>query len=317
MKNIKFILLLVVLFVTQVYSSSHDKILLEDLKTFTVFKNRMTKGRRSRVLQMECVEGDGCQYFQPPSMQCTQIGFDGYNASWKCETQLQDYYYIGYTRVSCEGYKNPDDRYITRDSCGVRYSLYLTEKGKEHFYNDDSYSHSYNSYSNSNNRNRRNNNNYNESNDDSGFGILVIVAIAIVGYICYRFYKSWKEKRNGNNTNNNDDQPPPYGSWEDDYNNDHRDDDYNNHRHNNNRGNNNNQGSSSSSTASRIGDFFSGFMAGNGMRNRNSGYTTHNHTTNNYYNGSSSSRYRSRSRSRSRSPPRRRSPSPPHTYTSY
>jgi len=310
MRNIRFILFFLAFFIVQAYSSSYDKILLEDLKSFTVFKNRMTKGRRSRVLQLECVEGDACQYFQPSSMYCTQIGFDGYNASWKCDTQLQDYYYIGYTKVSCEGYKNPDDRYITRDSCGVRYSLYLTEKGKDHFYSDN----------NDNTRSRNNyrrNNNYNNNNtyddNDSGFYILVVIAIIIVGYICHRFYKSWKERHNRNNNNNNNDQPPPYGSWENDYDNDHRDDDnhhhhhYHRHRHNS----GSRTGFFSSSTTSRIADFLSGYMTGNNMRNRNDG----SHTTYNNYYGSSSSR--SRSRSRSRSPPRGRSSSPPQTYSSY
>ncbi|ORX78092.1 DUF1183-domain-containing protein [Anaeromyces robustus] len=133
MKNLKLVLFFIVLLLaTEVYSNhDYDKVLLENLKTFTVFKNRKTKGRRSKVLQMECVEGDACKYFQPHSMQCTQVGFDGYNASWKCETPLEDYYYIGYTKVSCEGYKNPYDKYITRDSCGVRCKFIIFDRKRE------------------------------------------------------------------------------------------------------------------------------------------------------------------------------------------
>jgi len=194
-KHIFFMTIFLAILVLAQSSHNYDKLLLQDLKTFTVFKNRVTKGRRSRVLQLECTEGDACQYFQPQSMQCIQIGFDGYNASWKCETQLEDYYYLGYTKVSCEGYSYPDDKYITRDSCGVRYSLYLTEKGKEHFRNN----------SNTHNHRRTNNNNEDDNNysSDSGFYLLVVIAIIIVIYIIYQFYKSWKETHNGNNTNNN------------------------------------------------------------------------------------------------------------------
>ncbi|KAG4096649.1 DUF1183-domain-containing protein [Neocallimastix lanati (nom. inval.)] len=327
-KHIFFMTIFLAILVLAQSSHNYDKLLLQDLKTFTVFKNRVTKGRRSRVLQLECTEGDACQYFQPQSMQCIQIGFDGYNASWKCETQLEDYYYLGYTKVSCEGYSYPDDKYITRDSCGVRYSLYLTEKGKEHFRNN----------SNTHNHRRTNNNNEDDNNysSDSGFYLLVVIAIIIVIYIIYQFYKSWKETHNGNNTNNNnnnnDDQPPPYGSWEDDYNNDHRDDDHRDDYHHRHSGNNNNSNSSGhgSSTASRLADLFTGFVTGNNMRNRNNGSSN----SSNYFYGSygdryssSSSRSRNRSRSRSRSRSNsnhrsrsnsnHRSPSPPRTYTSY
>jgi len=302
MNNINLLFLCIAtFFVTQVYSSSHhEKMLLEDLKSFTVYKHRKTEGRRSRVLQLECVEGDACQYYQPHSMQCRQVGFDGFNASWKCEAQLEDYYYIGYTKVSCEGYHNPNDKYITRGSCGVRYSLYLTEKGKEHFRYYDDYSYD------SNHHHHSSNNNNNSS--GGGSSIFIFISIAVVVYIIYKISK----KNNKNNTTNtNDDQPPPYGSWDNDYESRRQDEEY--MRRNNNRNNNSSSSSTFSSTAQRVGDFVSGYMVGNSMRNRN----RDNRTTNNYFYGSSSSRSRTRSRSRSRSRSRQRTPSPPRTYTSY
>ncbi|KNE54018.1 hypothetical protein AMAG_00014 [Allomyces macrogynus ATCC 38327] len=93
------------------------RVLLRDIDTLTFTKGAMTTGRRSRpVPQMECAGGDACwePNAQPEVMQC----------------KLEDYYRLGSTTVSCEGYDYPDDPYILAGSCGVRYSLHLTSKGR-------------------------------------------------------------------------------------------------------------------------------------------------------------------------------------------
>jgi len=51
-KHIFFMTIFLAILVLAQSSHNYDKLLLQDLKTFTVFKNRVTKGRRSRVLQV-------------------------------------------------------------------------------------------------------------------------------------------------------------------------------------------------------------------------------------------------------------------------
>jgi len=53
MKNKNYLFLfLIIIFVTKVYLFANDKVLLSDLKSFTVYKDRKTKGRRSEINQV-------------------------------------------------------------------------------------------------------------------------------------------------------------------------------------------------------------------------------------------------------------------------
>ncbi|KAI9331089.1 hypothetical protein BDR26DRAFT_922260 [Obelidium mucronatum] len=65
-------------------------------------------------------------------MQCYNRGFDGRDVQWECKADLEDLYRFGTTDVSCEGYAHKNDKYILAGSCGVEYTLYLTEKGKQY-----------------------------------------------------------------------------------------------------------------------------------------------------------------------------------------
>lgn len=44
---------------------------------------------------------------------------------------MEDLYRLGRTTVSCEGYSFSGDSNVLRGSCGVKYTLHLTEKGKD------------------------------------------------------------------------------------------------------------------------------------------------------------------------------------------
>ncbi|ORZ40380.1 hypothetical protein BCR44DRAFT_1495772 [Catenaria anguillulae PL171] len=111
---------------------SDDKVLLTDVQTLTLYKGKLTAGRRSPpVQQLMCVGGDACDYFEPPVMQCKNMGHDGREVQWRCESEMEDYYRLGTTTVTCEGYKNRNDKYILRGSCGVEYTLHLTDKGRD------------------------------------------------------------------------------------------------------------------------------------------------------------------------------------------
>lgn len=66
-------------------------------------------------------------------MRCTNQGYDydEEDIQWSCTADLPSEFKLGATDVICEGYRNADDKWILKGSCGVEYRLLLTEKGKE------------------------------------------------------------------------------------------------------------------------------------------------------------------------------------------
>ncbi|KAK9468427.1 hypothetical protein V1512DRAFT_204290 [Lipomyces arxii] len=94
----------------------------------------MTKGRRVKpILQLKLVGGSAKGLYEVDVMQCRNMGSgDGgpEDVQWKCTADVPGYFKLGRTDVICEGYNNPDDPYILRGSCGVEYTLQLTEAGK-------------------------------------------------------------------------------------------------------------------------------------------------------------------------------------------
>ena len=48
----------------------------------------------------------------------------------ECKTDMDNSYQFGHIEVSCEGYSHPDDAYILKGSCGLEYTLELTEEGR-------------------------------------------------------------------------------------------------------------------------------------------------------------------------------------------
>jgi len=46
---------------------------------------------------------------------------------------MEDLYRLGRTTVSCEGYHRAGDPLVLQGSCGVEYTLHLTEKGKDRY----------------------------------------------------------------------------------------------------------------------------------------------------------------------------------------
>lgn len=49
---------------------------------------------------------------------------------WECKTDMDNAYRFGGIEVSCEGYSHPADSHILRGSCGLEYTLELTEEGR-------------------------------------------------------------------------------------------------------------------------------------------------------------------------------------------
>ena len=86
-----------------------------------------TTGRRtSPVPQLTCVGGGACgSGAEPQVVHCTNIGVDYANGdpTWKCTAELENGVRLGTTDVICEGFRDRDDPYILRGSCGLEYTL--------------------------------------------------------------------------------------------------------------------------------------------------------------------------------------------------
>lgn len=108
------------------------RVLLSDVQTLTLHTGRMTTGRRSSpVPQAKAVGGTAQGQFVPSTIQCTNKGWDGLDAQWECRADLDNAFRFGETVVVCEGYDYPDDPYILAGSCGVEYTLELTQEGRD------------------------------------------------------------------------------------------------------------------------------------------------------------------------------------------
>lgn len=104
---------------------NNDKVLLGDVKVLTLHQNRMTSYRRtSPIAQLNCNGGTARhECHKVKTVQCKNVGFDGKDYNWKCESQLDSHLQLGKAIVSCEGYNYPDDPYVLVGSCGLKFTL--------------------------------------------------------------------------------------------------------------------------------------------------------------------------------------------------
>ncbi|KAF9913637.1 hypothetical protein BX616_009797 [Lobosporangium transversale] len=138
-RGIGFVTLLIALVllcssVAKAFGGSPKKVLLRDVQTLTLHRDRMTTGRRTRpVPQLSCTGGSACGDYEPEVVQCINAGFDGTDVQWKCEADLPDNMRFGELDVYCEGYNHPDDPYVLKGSCGLEYKLHYTNKFSSHY----------------------------------------------------------------------------------------------------------------------------------------------------------------------------------------
>jgi hypothetical protein len=68
-------------------------------------------------------------------MRCVNQGssYTSEDIEWACSAALPPTLRLERTEVICEGYESPDDPYVLRGSCGVEYSLGLTEEGMRRY----------------------------------------------------------------------------------------------------------------------------------------------------------------------------------------
>uniref|UniRef100_UPI0037E7F011 store-operated calcium entry-associated regulatory factor n=1 Tax=Semicossyphus pulcher TaxID=241346 RepID=UPI0037E7F011 len=124
-----FVLLLLV---KNIRSWNEGGVLLRDVQVLTLYKGRYTTARRSSpVPQLQCIGGSaGCQAFIPEVVQCQNKGWDGVDVQWECRTDMDSAYRFGRVEVSCEGFSHPADAFILGGSCGLEFTLELTEEGR-------------------------------------------------------------------------------------------------------------------------------------------------------------------------------------------
>ncbi|XP_056266059.1 store-operated calcium entry-associated regulatory factor [Pseudoliparis swirei] len=132
MKRCDIIVVLQFLLVRHITSWDDGSVLLRDIQALTLYKDRYSTSRRSiPVPQLQCVGGSaGCQAFVPEVVQCRNKGWDGVDIQWECKTDMDKAYRFGRIEVNCEGYSHPADALILKGSCGLEYTLELTEEGR-------------------------------------------------------------------------------------------------------------------------------------------------------------------------------------------
>ena len=115
-----------------------NAILLSQVHSLTLRGGRLTSSRRvSPVPQLNCVGPSKriCNMYELDAMRCTNegYGYDVEDVQWTCTASLPGEFKLGSTDVVCEGYRNADDPWILKGSCGVEYRLLLTEQGEQKF----------------------------------------------------------------------------------------------------------------------------------------------------------------------------------------
>ncbi|CAJ1053270.1 store-operated calcium entry-associated regulatory factor [Xyrichtys novacula] len=199
------VLALIVMLVEESWSWNEGGVLLRDVQVLTLYRDRHTTARRSSpVPQLKCVGGSaGCQAFVPEVVQCQNKGWDGVDVQWECRTDMDAAFRFGRVEVSCEGFSHPDDPYILRGSCGLEFTLELTEEGRRNkrgsgggfrgFEDLGGFASSFFGGSNGNSHHQKGQRS-SPGSEDSG-GLLVPLVLLVLAFGVYKLFLS------GNNTN--------------------------------------------------------------------------------------------------------------------
>ncbi|XP_006010005.1 store-operated calcium entry-associated regulatory factor [Latimeria chalumnae] len=166
--------------------NSHESVLLQEVQVLTLYKNRFTTARRtSPVPQLQCNGGTaGCSAFVSEVVQCQNKGWDGFDVQWECKTDMDNNYRFGTIQVNCEGYNSPDDPYVLKGSCGLEYTLELTEAGRM------KRNKGYGSGGFSSNFFKDFSNNVNSPVSSDSSGVLVVVILLVIAYGIYKIFLS-------------------------------------------------------------------------------------------------------------------------------
>ena len=159
------------------FGNDPGKVLLRDVQVLTLKSGQMSTGRRSSpVPQLKCIGGSAQGLFNPQVVQCYNRGWDGVDVQWECKTDMDNLYRFGSVEVVCEGYDYPEDPYITKGSCGLEYTLELTNEGRAQQKNSNSWNSNYNSFK--------------SSYEKSSTGFADFIVFAVIMLIIYALYKT-------------------------------------------------------------------------------------------------------------------------------
>ncbi|OAX77702.1 hypothetical protein ACJ72_07997, partial [Emergomyces africanus] len=118
--------------------STNNAVLLSSIQSLTLHANRKTTHRRiPAIQQLTCIGPSKtiCALYTPEVMRCVNQGhdYDENDVQWTCTAQLPPEFKLGSTDVVCEGYRDKEDPWVLKGSCGVEYQLLLTERGEEKY----------------------------------------------------------------------------------------------------------------------------------------------------------------------------------------
>jgi hypothetical protein len=120
-------LLILVLFLSTTFA--HQKVLLGDIQSLILHKGQYTNARRTNpIMQLSCIGGSASlRSNEVTTVQCSNMGYDGNDYTWKCQSELPSDLKLGRVTVSCEGYDYPNDPHVLTGSCGLKYTLDYSE----------------------------------------------------------------------------------------------------------------------------------------------------------------------------------------------
>lgn len=116
--------------------NAKNAILLSNVQSLTLNAGKKTSHRRvSAVPQLKCVGGNGKGRYEVDTMRCVNEGssYSTADVEWSCTASLPPEFKLGSTDVICEGYRDSDDEWVLKGSCGVEYRLILTALGEKKF----------------------------------------------------------------------------------------------------------------------------------------------------------------------------------------
>jgi hypothetical protein len=113
-----------------------NSVLLSKISSLTLRAGANTSARRGNPIpQLRCIGGNARGLYEIDVLRCSNAGsdYDDENVQWTCKASLPVDFKLGSTDVECEGYDGPDDPYVLKGSCGVRYRLVLTDEGERKY----------------------------------------------------------------------------------------------------------------------------------------------------------------------------------------